>query len=243
MSGTALWARLRTLGPAAKVAVATTAAVLTLTTAVAAAVVLPSGGGDSHSAAIQTSAAFEGSLLPVVPTSTPGVQAGAEASLPASPASTSVPVDARAGATVSTPLPSIPLPSIPVPTVPTSIPVPGGVVPDLSGLADIPAKVMDCLAPILTLATGIPSMSSMTQIMQIGPTIVNCVTEIVGSLPLPFGLNACISAIMGFVSGMTSQLPSGTGLPGIGNLNVAACIPSGLPVPTGLTGSGFPFRL
>jgi hypothetical protein len=37
---------------------------------------------------------------------------------------------------------------------------------------------------------------------------------------------------------MTSQLP--TGIPNVGAFNVEACIPTGLPVPTGLSG-GLPF--
>lgn len=58
-------------------------------------------------------------------------------------------------------------------------------------------------------------------------------------------MNACIAEIMGFVSDITSNLPGG--IPDFGGLDVAACIPSGLPVPTGFSGwsgfmgGGFPF--
>ena len=48
--------------------------------------------------------------------------------------------------------------------------------------------------------------------------------------------------ILAFVQNITSQVSSG-GVPSIGGFNVAACIPAGLPVPTGLPGmgGGFPF--
>ncbi|HWC12410.1 MAG TPA: hypothetical protein VG455_14465 [Acidimicrobiales bacterium] len=236
--------RLSGWGSAAKVAVATTAAALTLTAAVAAAVVLPAGGGDEAAAVLRSANLQAGPVDTGGPTTSaaPEVQVSAEASVPTPTGAASARADAGtgsgpAGATPSTPLRSIP--SIPIPSIPDF----GGALPDLSSLTDIPTKVMGCLAPIYDLVSSMPSIPSMEQVMQIGPTIVSCVTAIVADLPLPFGMNACIAEIMGFVSDMTSNLP--TGVPAIGNLNVAACIPSGLPVPTGfsgLPGGGLPFR-
>ena len=51
-----------------------------------------------------------------------------------------------------------------------------------------------------------------------------------------------VHAAYAFVQNITSQVSSG-GVPSIGGFNVAACIPAGLPVPTGLPGmgGGFPF--
>ena len=238
--------RLSGWGSAAKVAVATTAAALTLTAAVAAAVVLPAGGGDEAAAVLRGANLQAGPVDTGGPTTSvaPEVHVGGEASVPTPTGAASARADAGtgsgpAGATPSTPLRSIPIPSIPIPSGPDF----GGALPELSSLTDIPTKVMGCLAPIYDLVSSMPSTPSMEQLMQIGPTVVSCVTAIVADLPLPSGMNACIAEIMGFVSDMTSNLP--TGVPAIGDLNVAACIPSGLPVPTGFsgfTGGGLPFR-
>jgi hypothetical protein len=248
MLGTGFLAKVSGLRAAAKVGVAATAAALTLTAAVAAAVVLPSGGDSG--ADVMQSATVQGGA-PVADTSTTSAptdlqtdaDAGASVSTPAGSAPTTANVRAGGGAAVTTP--STPLPSIPIPAIPTSSPDLGGALPDRSSFTDIPARVMECLAPIFDLVSSVPSIPSMDQMMQIGPTIVGCVTGIVEDLPLPFGMNACIAEIMGFVSDITSNLPSG--IPDFGGLNVAACIPSGLPVPSGLTawssfmGGGFPF--
>ena len=244
MFATGFLAKVSGLRAAAKVGVAATAATLTMTAAVAAAVVMPTGGDESGSAVMQSATVQAGAPVDSATSTTSagtGVQADAGASAPTSDGSART--TANAGAAVATP--STPLASIPIPSIPTSIPVPGGALPDLSSLADIPAKVMSCLAPVFALVASMPSMPSPTQIAQIGPSIVSCVSGIVADLPLPSGMNACISEIMGFVSGMTSNLP--TGIPDFGDLDVAACIPAGLPVPTGLPGGssfmggGFPF--
>lgn len=233
------------LGSASKVAVAATAAGLTMTAAVAAALVVPSGGGDASESAVLRSATVSGGKV-VAPTSPPStdvsVQAGGDASVP-TPTGSPTPAaqaDGRVKAGVATS--STPLPSVPLPPVATSLPNVGGSLPDLSGLADIPNQVMACLEPIFDLVSSMPSMPSMDELMQMGPTIVSCVTGIVGELALPTGINACVSEIMGFVRGVMSQVPSG--MPDIGGLDVAACIPSGLPVPTGFSGfvgGRFPF--
>jgi hypothetical protein len=243
MLGTGFLAKVSGLRTAAKVGVAATAAALTMTAAVAAAVVLPSGGGDSGSDVMQ-SATVEGGGRIHADTSTTApaeVQADAGTSTGSAPGTANLGGGGRAALTT----PTSPLPSIPLPTIPASLPIPGGALPDLSTLTDIPTKVMDCLAPVFQLVSSMPAMPSPQQLMQIGPSIVSCVTAIVADLPLPSGMNACISEIMGFVSDVTSNLP--TGIPDFGSLDVAACIPSGLPVPTGLSagssfmGGGFPF--
>jgi hypothetical protein len=241
MYGTGFLAKVSGLRTTAKVAVAATAATLTMTAAVAAAVVLPSGGGDSGSAVMQSATLEAGALDAATSTTAAETEGQADAGASVPTAAGSAPTTANAGAggraAASTPLASVPIPSIP-----TSIPLLGGALPDLATLTDIPAKVMSCLAPVFALVTSMPSVPSPTQIAQIGPSIVSCVSGIVAGLPLPSGLNACISEIMGFVSGVTSQIP--TGIPDFGDLDVAACIPSGLPVPTGASsfmGGGFPF--
>jgi hypothetical protein len=247
MHGTGFLTKVSGLRSAAKVGVAATAAALTMTAAVAAAVVLPSGGGDSgsdvmRSATVQGGAAVEADTSTTAATPN-DAQADADASVvtPTGPASS--PTNGRAGGRAAVTGPSLTLPSIPLPSIPTSIP--DGALPDLSALADIPTKVMACLAPVFELVSSMPAVPSPQQIMQIGPSIVSCVTGIVADLPLPSGMNACISEIMGFVADVTSNLPNG--IPDFGGLDVAACIPSGLPVPTGLSagssfmGGGFPF--
>lgn len=216
-----------------KAAVAATAAVLTLTAAAAAAVILPSGGEGSHAASIQTSAAVDVPPVadPIAPLSLGSDDQPSPPAPPAAPPA-APPVSAGARAAAAAEAPSTPLPSVPTPTLPASIPVP-------PGLADIPTKVMNCLAPVFDLVSNLPSMPAPQQLTAIGPAIVSCVTAIVADLPLPSGLNGCISEIMGFVKRMTAQLPSG--FSGLGRLDVAACIPSGLPVPTGVGGfGGFP---
>lgn len=224
-----LIAKLAGLGSVAKVAIATSTAALTMTVAGAAAGVLPFGGG--HSAPAVTEGGSDGDI-PVAGLATPttsgdtGAQAGGGASVATPPGSASATAGAAGGVEPSAVAPSIP-----------SLPIPGPEVPDLSGLTQVPTQVLNCLAPVIDLATGLPTAAP-AQIAQIGPTVVSCVSGIVQGLPLPFGLDACLSEIMGFVSEMTSQLP--TGIPNVGNLNVAACIPTGLPVPTSLPG-GLPF--
>ncbi|HYX44777.1 MAG TPA: hypothetical protein VE760_07015 [Acidimicrobiales bacterium] len=248
MQGTGFLARVSGLRAGAKVGVAAIAAALTMTAAVAAAVVLPAGGGDSgsdvmHSATVDGGASVDAGTSTTSATTEVQTDAGASASTSAGSAPNTANVGAHGGAAVANS--STPLPSIPIPSIPASVPVPGGALPDLSTLTDIPAKVMACLAPVFELVSSMPAVPSPQQLTQIGPSIVSCVTGIVADLPLPFGMNACISEIMGFVSDVTSNLPNG--LPDFGDLDVAACIPSGLPAPTGLSawssfmGGGFPF--
>ena len=242
MYGTGFLAKVSGLRTTAKVAVAATAATLTMTAAVAAAVVLPSGGGDSGSAVMQSATLEAGAVDAATSTTAAGTEAQADAGASVPTSAGSAPTTANAGGRGAVGTPSTPLASIPIPSIPTSLPFQGGALPDLATLTDIPAKVMSCLAPVFALVTSMPSVPSPTQIAQIGPSIVSCVSGIVAGLPLPSGLNACISEIMGFVSGVTSQIP--TGIPDFGDLDVAACIPSGLPVPTGASsfmGGGFPF--
>jgi len=231
-----LIAKLAGLGSAAKVAIAGTTAALTLTVAGGAAGVLPLPGGSAGDAAIQATA--PGAV--VVETTTPTTSADTAApdtgaSVTAVTGSTSASADAAAD--VSPPTASVATPAVPAA-------VPAGALPDLSGLAQIPTQVMNCLTPVLDLVTGLPTVSP-SQIHQVGTSIVGCVTGIVRSVPLPFGLDACIAQIMGFVGDLSSQLPTGT--PDLSGFDVAACIPSGLPVPTGASGwmgffgGGFPF--
>jgi len=96
--------------------------------------------------------------------------------------------------------------------------------------------VLSCLAPVLDLVKGFPNVPT-SQITQIGPSIVSCVSGIVRDLPLPSGLNTCVSQILGFVGHLTTQAP--TGVPNLGSLDLTSCIPAGLPVPK-LPG-GLPF--
>ena len=230
-----LVAKLAALGTAAKVAVATTTAALTVTAAAAGGILAGGAGGSGPDAtlgaAAQSSVAQTAAVADSAIPTTSGesaVQAGGDASVSTGAGST--PTTARAGAGVGAAAPAASLtPSLPVP-------VPG--LPDLSTLTQLPTQVMGCLAPVLNMVSSLPAVSPQ-QISQIGPNIVGCVTGIVKGLPLPFGLNACISQILGFVSDMASQLPSG-GVPDVGGFNVASCIPSGLPVPTGSSG-GSPF--
>ena len=248
MRGTGFLAKVGGLRSAAKVGVAATAAALTMTAAVAAAVVLPAGGGDSGSDVMQ-SATVEGgaAVQPGTPTTAASTDVQADAGASVATSAGPAPSTPGAGGGGSTALanPLTPLTSIPIPSIPASVPVPGGALPDLSTLADIPTKVMACLAPVFELVSSMPAVPSPQQLMQIGPSIVSCVSGIVADLPLPSGMNACISEIMGFVGDVTSNLPGG--IPDFGDLDVSACIPSGLPVPTGLSawsgfmGGGFPF--
>lgn len=235
-----LVASLAGLGSAAKVAVATATVALTVTVAGATAVVLPSEDGPSAATineGVIDQAAAVANLTTAATSGETGVQAGGEAVV-ATP-TTSASATAGAGGTAEA-VASLPTPSLPTP----SLPIPGAALPDLSALAQVPTQVLSCLTPVLNLVTALPRPSP-EQIRQIGPTIVDCISGIVQGLPLPFGLNACISEILGFIGVVTSQLP--TGIP-TGGLNVAACIPTGLPVPAGFsvgspfTGGGFPFN-
>ena len=248
MFGTGFLDKVNGLRSAAKVGIAATAATLTMTAAVAAAVVLPSGGGDSGSDVVR-SASLGGGATVESDTSTTSAPADVQADAGASVATATAPApgtaNVGAGGTAAVTTPTTPLPSVPIPSIPPSIPVAGGALPDLSTFTDIPTKVMACLAPVFEIVSSMPAMPSPQQLMQIGPSIVSCVTAIVADLPLPFGMNACIAEIMGFVGGVTSSVPGG--IPNFGDFDVSACIPSGLPVPTGLSawssfmGGGSPF--
>lgn len=228
------------LGSAAKVAIATAAAVLTMT-ATAAALVLPSSGGGGDGSVTVDSGAGVSTGAPATDASGAAagadVQAGAETSASTPGASTSTATQAAGGIAADAPTPAE-LPSLPLPTTPNV----GGALPDLSSLANIPNQVMACVQPAFDLLKSMPSMPSMSELTGLGPKIVSCVTGIVSNLPLPFGMNACISSIMGFVNNVMSNPMA---IPDIGSLNVAACIPNGLPVPTGLPsfmGGGSPFH-
>jgi len=239
-----LAAKLAGLGSVAKAAIATATAALTMTVAGGAAGVLPFEGGHSGPAVTVTTAAQaatgDGTTLPATSADTDG-QAAAETS------PTTTAVSTSAGAVGSTEGPAGSTPSVATPPVP----VPGTGLPDLSGLAHVPSEVLACFSPIVDLVKSLPGTpidqlgTIGSQFAAIGPQIVACVTGIVADLPLPSGMNACIANIMSFVRSMASQLPTGT--PGVGGLDLAACIPAGLPVPTGLPaglpsmGGGFPF--
>ncbi|MGI9080033.1 MAG: hypothetical protein ACR2GF_04315 [Acidimicrobiales bacterium] len=119
---------------------------------------------------------------------------------------------------------------------------------DVSGLTQVPGQVLACLTPILDLVKSLPTAggagAGVNQITRIGPTVVACVTGIVKALPLPSGLSTCVSQILTFVRGLAAQAP--TGVRDLGGLDLASCIPAGLPVPGmpgGLPfmGGGFPF--
>jgi len=225
----------------AKVAVATSTAALTIAFAGVAAAVLVVESGDSSPGVTQSASVRAATVADPLPTAPgePGAQAGGGAS--ASTPAGSTTAAAQAGGSVESArasrpsAPASPVPEVSVPTLPVA-----GAVPNVSGLTQLPAQVMGCITPILDLVTGLPAVST-AQITQIGPRIVACVSGIVRSLPLPFGLDACISEILGFVGGIASQMPTGT--PSLGGLDVAACIPVGLPVPGGLPsmGGGFSF--
>jgi len=235
---TGLVAKLAGLGSAAKIAIATATAALTMTVAGGAAGVLPFEGG--HSGPTVTVTTTEPAGTPEVTTSptepaesavTPG-----DASVPMSGGSTSSSTGAVGADDVSgssTPLAST-----------SPVPVPGVALPDLSGLTQLPTQVLACLSPVVDLVKGLPTVPT-DKIATIGPSIVSCVSAIVADLPLPAGMSACVSSIMAFVRNITSQLPTGT--PNVGSFDVASCIPTGLPVPTGLPsglpfmGGGFPF--
>lgn len=227
-------AKLAGLGSAAKVGVAATTAALTVTLAGGAAGLLIVDNGGSAPAVVQAAAGSTAAPDPdlsaasVVPAN--DVSVGGETSV----ATPSGPTPARARASVTTPTTARPAaeaaPAV-APTVPSipALPVVGGVLPDLSALAGLPADVLSCLAPVLDLVSQLPNVP-LDQITGLGSTIVGCVTGIVEDIPLPFGLNACISGILGFVGNLTSQLPFG--IPDLSSLDIGACIPSGLPIPS-----------
>lgn len=233
-----LLAKLAGLGSVAKVAVATTTAAITMTVAGAASGVLPVGGGQSGSAVTvgaidQTVAAAD--TAPPATSSDASVQGTNGASVATSVGSAST--AAGAGTAVQPLAPQ-------TPTLPmSSLPIPGGSLPDVSRLTQIPTQVLGCLTPVLDLVRSLPTVPT-GQISEIGPKVVGCVSGVVKDLPLPNGLSACVSNLMSFVANITSQLPTGT--PSVANFNVSSCIPTGLPVPTGLPGlpffgSGSPF--
>ncbi len=232
-----LLTKLAGLGSVAKAAIGTVTAALTMTLAGGAAGVLPIPGTHSGPTVTVTTTdpAVSADATTPPPTSRDdGVQAGAEASGTTPAGSTKA---AGAVGTAEAPTSSIPSVSIPPVTVP------GAGLPDLSGLAQIPTQVLACFSPVLDLVKGFPAVP-FDQLATIGPSIVSCVTGLVANLPLPSGMNTCVSSILSFVRNITSHLPTGT--PSVGSFDVAACIPTGLPVPTGLAGlpfvgGGFPF--
>ncbi len=241
-----LTAKLAGLGSVAKIAIASVTAALTMTVAGGAAGVLPVpfDGGHAGPTVAVTTTEPAGTANVTSPTTSAktdgsGVHAGADASAATPPTATS-------GSSGSADVPGVSLPPVPIPPVS----VPGARLPDLSGLAQVPTQVLACLSPIVDLVKGLPGtpmdqLASLgAQLAAVGPQILSCVTGIVANLPLPSGVSACASSILSFVRNIVAQLPTGT--PGVGGFDVAACIPTGLPVPTGLAGmpfmgGGFPF--
>ncbi|MDQ6837702.1 MAG: hypothetical protein M3137_05010 [Actinomycetota bacterium] len=238
-----LMAKLAGLGSVAKVAIGTATAALTMTVAGGAAGVLPvpfDGGHAGPTVTVtRTEPAGTAGATSSATTDGSGVHTGAEASVatPAAPSS---------GSAGSAEVPGVSVPPVSIPPVS----VPGAGLPDLSQFAQVPTQVLACLNPIVDLVKGLPGtpMGQLTgigaQFAAVGPQIVSCVGGIVANLPLPSGMSACASSILGFVRNIVSQLPTST--PNVGGFDVAACIPTGLPVPTGLAGmpfmgGGFPF--
>ena len=235
-----LIAKLAGLGTAAKAAIATLTAAVTMTVAGGAAGVLPlpGGGGGSGSDVVRPATETVDEAVDATAETMTGeteVNAGAQVSTTTPGATGSAGADLNAS--VETPSTTADAASVPEAVVP------GVTLPDLSGLAEVPDQVMQCLEPVFDLVAQLP-MVSPSQVTQIGPGIVSCVTGIVSNLPLPSGLDTCISEIMGFVGGMTSM---SAGMPNFGGFDIASCIPAGLPVPglpSGLPfmGGGFPFQ-
>jgi len=232
-----LVAKLTGLGSVAKAAIASVTAALTLTVAGGATGVLPFEGGHSGPTVTVTTTEPAGTVdgtSPSVPDGS-GVQAGGAVSLATPTGSTTGAAGAAGAADVS----GVAAPPVPIPPVA----VPGAALPDLSGLAHVPTQVLACLSPIVDLVKGLPGtpMNQLatigSQFAAVGPQIVSCVSGIVAGLPLPSGMNTCVSNILSFVRNIVSQLP--TGIPSVGGFDVAACIPSGLPLPTGLAGLPF----
>jgi len=221
------------LGSAAKIAVATATAALTMTVAGGAAGMLPIGPGHSDPTVTVTTtepgATVEGTTAPTT-SPEPGIQATGAST----PSTSGGPTTPAAGSVGAGQAPEVSIPPVSMPPVS----VPGGGLPDLSAFAQIPTRVLACLSPVVDLVKGLPAVPTTAQIATMGPSIVSCVSAIVADLPLPFGLSTCLSNISRFVRDLVSQLP--TGNPSVGSFDVAACIPTGLPVPTGLP-AGLPF--
>lgn len=235
-----LMAKLAGLGSAAKIAVATATAAITMTVAGGATGVLPIGTGHSGPTVTVTTTEPAGSAEGTTsPTTSVESGVGATGGSP-SVATSEGPTSSTAGAVGSDDAPGVANPPASIPPVP----VPAGALPDPSGLTQVPSQVLACLSPIVDLVKGLPAVPT-GQIATIGTSIVSCVSAIVADLPLPFGMSTCVSDILSFVRNLVSQLPTGT--PSLGSFDVAACIPTGLPVPTGLPaglpfmGGGFPF--
>jgi len=228
-----LTAKLAGLGSVAKIAIATVTAALTMTVAGGAAGMLPVpfDGGPAGPTVTVTTTEPAGGTSPTTSDAS-GAHNGGEvsAATPAAP---------TPGSPGSAEVPGVSVPPVSIPPVP----VPAAGLPDLSGLAQVPTQVLACLSPIVDLVKGLPGtpMDQLpnigSQFAAVGPQIVSCVTGIVANLALPSGMSACASSILSFVRNIVSQLPTGT--PSVGGFDVAACIPTGLPVPTGLAGMPF----
>lgn len=245
-----LFAKVAGLGSIAKIAVATTTTALTMTVVGASTGVAPfvgdhspgivhraSGpvtalGSSTPAGSGQTGLSVDGGASVATPAGSASTTAHTGgAVMPPTTSSTSSPKSSSTGSSTAAPSAS----NLPVP-------VPGAGLPDVSRLTQVPAQVLSCLTPVLDLVKGFPNVPT-SQIAQIGPSIVSCVSGIVRDQPLPSGLNTCVSQILGLVGHLTTQTP--TGLPNLGSLDLTSCIPAGLPVPKlpgalPFMGGGFP---
>lgn len=89
-----------------------------------------------------------------------------------------------------------------------------GAVSSLPGeLAGLGSSVAGCVTSVATGAGSDPTA--------IASQVANCLTSALGGFQLPFGLNSCISSILGTVNG---ALAGHVTMP-----DIAACIPAGLP--------------
>ncbi|HEX3393953.1 MAG TPA: hypothetical protein VHS52_05445 [Acidimicrobiales bacterium] len=251
-----LLAKLAGLGSMAKLAVATTTAALTMTVVGASTGVVPFSGNHPNPGITQgaTGTTVDTGTSTSAESHDTGVTATGDASLttPAGSGSTgahaAVGTPATSGLSTSSSSSASTSSSAAATSASNPAATSGTGLPDVSGLTQVPGQVLACLTPVLDLVKSLPTAGvgggGIDQITRIGPTVVACVTGIVKSLPLPSGLNTCVSQILTFVRGLAAQAP--TGVPDLGGLDLASCIPAGLPVPGmpgGLPfmGGGFPF--
>ncbi|MEN3314586.1 MAG: hypothetical protein V7605_820 [Acidimicrobiaceae bacterium] len=259
---TGLLAKLAGLGSMAKLAVATTTAALTMTVVGASTGVVPFSGNHSNPGLSQGApgTTVDAGTSTSAESHDTGITAGGDASLTTPPGSaTAAHTDAAVGTSAASGLSTSSTSSASTgsPAVGTSASnlaaTSGTGLPDVSGLTQVPGQVLACLTPVLDLVKSLPTAAAgggggfrdaVDQITRIGPSVVACVTGIVKSLPLPSGLSTCVSQILTFVRGLAAQAP--TGVPDLGGLDLASCIPAGLPVPgtpggLAFMGGGFPF--
>jgi len=225
-----LLAKVAGIGTAAKAALATATAVTTIGLAGAAAGVLPGPAQTLVATAVNAATPFQlpgadgatggapqatGPLPHVDP---PAVSVPSIPSLPAAPP-VSVAASAKAGSSTA----SAGANAAVSPAAAPALPTPPGV-PTLPSLPGLPAPVAGLVKNLPACVTNlVPAAGGVPDPAKLATQIQACIPQVLAAANLPTDVAKCVASVLGSIGGASGM--SAGSVPGIGSLNVSACVP------------------